>query len=419
MRTKSRCRCVAGLGLAGLVALPTLLSAADPAPKSKAPDPTRPYVLFMGADLAVQRDKRYYRVEDVIGSEFKISVGKKEFFVPTRNRATDIKVNNSLKLAVGSVKLDGLESGPSYTPANDPMLKFVAASGAAGGAAAVRDLSYGRMIQAEISLAAAGNALSRTPEGSASRGAVQGAFDAATREYAAGSRQAELGNEFTLSQQFDTTAYANQMAKEKAEGNFDAMEVSFKISSPVELDDPYMVILFRFHERDAKPGDESLLIHAKALDPIASKPKYIRIKEGGLPRGFKYVDSEVHIYNRGEEVATNASSRRVELTRAEAQQYLVIEHIGAHKAAVLPASFVPGTLPLVRRQQLSLDQLNRTFYAKVSPDGTLLGAYLDESCSQPLEDAGTLAALGDAFFRPALDKGKPVEGTARLRLADF
>jgi len=32
------------------------------------------HVLFMGADLSVQRDKKIYRVEDVTGSELKIHV---------------------------------------------------------------------------------------------------------------------------------------------------------------------------------------------------------------------------------------------------------------------------------------------------------------------------------------------------------
>jgi hypothetical protein len=327
----------------------TSLPAGRAAEKPKAsgePNPEKPYAIFMGADLAVHRDKRFYRVEDVIGSELKIHIGKKEFFVPTRNRSTSLKVNNSLKLASTFVKLDGLESGPSYTPANDPMRKFIAASGAAGGAAAVRDLAYGRMIQAEMSLAAASNAAAQSA-GSASAGATQAAYEAARDAYAAASMAADqMNNEFTFSQQNDTAAYAEKMAIEKAEGNYDAMDVSFKISSPTELDDPYMVILFRFQERDAKPGDVGMLIHAKSLDPINAKPKYIRVREAGLPRGFKYVDCEVHIYNRGEEVATNVSSKRVDLTREEAQQYLLMEHIGANKGATIPAVAVPGTLPV-------------------------------------------------------------------------
>jgi hypothetical protein len=379
----------------------------------------RTQTLFMGVDLAVQRETSFYRVVDVNGSELKIKIGKKEFFVPTQRRLTGLKVDYGLKLAQTKVQLDDLQSGPAYTPANDPVRKFNAASGAAGGAAAVRDLAYGRMIAAEIGLAAAGNALAQTPENSASRGAVQAAFDSATAEYSAGAQQAVGGDEFTQSQQFDTTAYANQMALEKAAGNYDAMEVSFKVSSPVELTEPYMVILFKYQERDAKEGDVGMLIHAKQLERIGPKPKYIRVREGGLPVGFKFVDCSVHIYNHGGEVATNLSTKSVELSREEAQQYLVIEHMGAHKQGTVPAAVVPGGLSAAMRGRLTAGQLERTVYAKISKDGALLGVYLDESGNMALSDPLVADALAESFFKPALVNGKPVEGIARVRLADL
>ncbi len=379
------------------------------------PGQEKSHVLFMGADLAVVRDTRLHRVEDVVGSELKIKIGKKEFFVPTRNRPTNLKVNHGLKLSPFSVQLDGLQSGPAYTPANDPKHKFNRESGAAGGAAAVQDLAYGRMIDmnlqaSQAGIAASGQVGTAANAARAEAEAMQGRADQAMRDAAAMSGQMQYSN------QYDTGAAADRMYGELAQGNFDAMEVSFKISSPVELDDPHMVILFRFKERDAKPGDEGMLIHAKALEPIGPKPKYIRVRESGLPVGFRYVGCTVHIYNRGEEIATNESPKRVELSREEAQQYLVIEHIGANKGATVPAIAVQGTLPLPRRQQLTPTQLSRVCYAKVSDDGTLLGAYQDESCHQPLDDAAAVAALQEVFFKPALDQGKPVEGVARLTL---
>ena len=121
----------------GFWLLPCLLVAAladQPAPKS--------VTLFLGMDLAVQREARFHRVVDVNGSELKIKIGKKEFFVPTRRQLTGLKVDYGLKLTQTKVQLDGLQSGPSYTPLNDPVRKFNAASGAAGGAAAVRDLAF-------------------------------------------------------------------------------------------------------------------------------------------------------------------------------------------------------------------------------------------------------------------------------------
>lgn len=395
-----------------------LALAASTAAAEKKPEPAKPYVLFMGADLAVQRDKKFHRVEDVVGSELKIKIGKKEFFVPTRNRNTGLKVSNSLKLTATAARLDGLEAGPSYTPANDPKHKFNRESGAAGGAAAVQDLAYGQMIA--MNLNASQSALNT--EGATGPSAAMAQASIAAEQAAANAKMqgaAAEGAALQYSSQYNTGAYADQMHRDLAEGNYDAMEVSFKISSPVELDDPHMVILFKFQERDAKPGAEGMLIHAESLDRIGPKPKYMRIRKGGLPRGFKYLDCEVHIFNRGEEVATNASSKRVEITREEAQQYLLIQHLGANKDATVPAAAVSGMLPIDRLKGLTPEQLNRIYYAKVGPDGSVLGLFADESCNLKIDNDATLAVVSEVFFKPALVKGKPVEGVARVRLGEI
>jgi hypothetical protein len=401
----------AGLGLvASLLWSPLFAKEAEPVGATSA----KPYVLFMGADLDVQRDKKFHRVEDVVGSELKIKIGQKEFFVPTRNRSTGLKVSHSLKLTGEVAQLDGLEAGPSYTPANDPRLKFARESGAAGGAAAVQDQAYGRMIAKGMDMAVAGQN-AEYAKGSSFEAAAAKAYEDEQVKFQQAMDQAGAASDMMRSSQFNTAQYADEMQRALAEGNYDAMEVSFKISSPVELDDPYMVILFKFQPRDAKPGEESMLIHAESLDPIGPKPKYIRVRQGGLPRGFKFLESKVHIFNRGEEVATNTSAKRVELSREEAQQYLLIEHLGANKDATVPAAVVAGTLPRTRLKTLSLDRINRTYYARIGPDGAVRGLYADESCHVQIDDADTFAVLNMAFFKPALVKGKPVEGVARVR----
>lgn len=404
------CLCFAALG--GFF-LPVLLSAAaapkaPPAPApAKAGPPT--HVLYMGADLSVQKDKKYYRVEDVVGSEFMVRINKKEVYVPTRQRTTGLKVDNALKLSGESVQLDELQSGPGYTPANDPRLKFDRASGAAGGAEAVRDLAYGKMFHAEQAAVFSG-----TGDGG---GYGAEAARIVQAELAAAQAQLDPKNQMMMEDQYNPGVQADRMQKELGEENYDAMEASFKISSPVELNDVYMVALFTFRERDAKPGQESMLIYAKALGVIGSKPQYVRVREAGIPVGSKFLDCKIHIYNHGEEVATNASSRRVELTRDEARQYILLEHLGSNKDATVAASAVRGSLPRVRRAELTLEQMNRTYYAKVSAEGTLIALYADEACSLLVNDPEMTGLLGEVLYKPSLVKGKPVEGVARLRLS--
>ena len=166
--------------------------------------------------------------------------------------------------------LEGLESGPGYTPANDPRRKFEARAGSESGAQAARDWSSARLGEAQSSLVAAQMGPKEFQKNYediiAQEQSNQGVLDQ------------QLGSDY-----FSIPKLADELALELAEGNYDAMEVSFKISSPVELENPYMVILFKYQDRDANEGDVGMLIHAKQLDRIGPKPKYIRVREGGLP----------------------------------------------------------------------------------------------------------------------------------------
>jgi hypothetical protein len=370
----------------------------------------RPFVVYMGADLEVQQGKRFHRVEDVDGSEFVITVGGKNRFVRTRLQTNNVKVENELKFSPFSVKLDDLQGGGGYTPAADPRHKFNARSGAAAGAAAARDLAQMNMNEIRAALVA----LAADPNGADPVRKAQLESALVAEEANSGMADYQSGTDFG-----SIPAMANALSLELAEGNYDMVDISFKISSPEPLDDPYMVVLVEFSLRDAKPGETSQLIHAKALDPIGPEPKYIRIREGGMPVGFKYLRHEVHIYNRGKEVATNVSSKRVELSRDEARQYIVLDHVATHKDATLPPAPVSGSLPASVRQRVAPEQLNRACYARVAKDGQLLGIFADEAASLPLADEELNRLFADALFRPALANGKPMDGVVRVRLADL
>jgi len=373
--------------------------------------PTSPRpVIYMGADLSVQQGKNFYQVEDVDGSEFVISVGGKNKFVRTRMQSNNVKVKKELKFSPLSVQLDDMQGVAGYTPAADPRHKFNARSGAASGAKAASELAAYRSGEIQSALSALGN----NPNGADPVRQAQLQSSLETEQANQNLADYQLGSDYS-----SIPSMANDLAKELDEGNFDMVDVSFRISSPEPLDDPYMVVLVEFQPRGAKPGESSLLIHAKALDPIDAKPKYIRVREGGMPVGFKFLRHEVHIYNRGREVATNASSKRVELTREEARLYLVIEHIGANKGATQVAEAVRGSLSPAIRSRLRPDQLENVSYVRVSKDGVPLGVYVDESASLPVSDEDLVAAVKDAFFKPALHDGKPVDGVVRVRLGEL
>jgi hypothetical protein len=61
-------------------------------------------------------------------------------------------------------------------------------------------------------------------------------------------------------------------------------------------------------------------------------------------------------------------------------------------------------------------QREAAYFVKVDKTGhPVSGVYIDEECSQPADEAVAVLAAPVRYY-PALDKGKAVEGVARLIL---
>lgn len=211
---------------------------------------------------------------------------------------------------------------------------------------------------------------------------------------------------------FHESAALDELGQE----NFDAMDFALDLSSEKTLDQPYLVILTRFRERNAPPGVVRNWIFAKSLDPIGPKPQKVRFLQGGFPIGFILEEFEAHLYHEGTEIATNVSPKRVPLTQDEAFQYLLIEHIGKNKGATVPASPLMADLPSDLSARLAAGQGQQEFYVVVTKAGRVLEVYLDEEHTRKVDDAYFEQAVKGIRFKPALDKGKPVDAKASVNL---
>src|SRR5690606_11046771 len=74
-------------------------------------------------------------------------------------------------------------------------------------------------------------------------------------------------------------------------------------------------------------------------------PRKVRILQAGLPAGFELIDTDIYLFNRGEEIATNLSERRIDLTLEEVRQYLMLDHVANHRNETLPARPVWSIAP--------------------------------------------------------------------------
>jgi hypothetical protein len=296
-----------------------------------------------------------------------------------------------------------LKAERSYTLANDPTANFL--KGLNESELQYADAQYAQNLRSDILQNDMNAPVLVDPWGGKTTADVK-AKNITTATQALTSAQASPGSQFNRS---GTPAVG--------EGMFDAMDVAFEISSEKPLDRPYVVIIVQYHPTTGKPGQVGSWVYARALEPIGREPTKIRIEQGGFPPGFELQNFQVHLYNRGEEIATTAAPKRMELTREEALQYVIIEYVSSHKGATLPPTPAMGKLPADLPARLANNQFQQTYYVKVAKDGKPSEAFSDESCSRTVDDPYLQSVVKNIRFKPALEKGKPVDGIAPLNLS--
>jgi hypothetical protein len=381
------------------------------------------HTLFMGADLAVSLGGDLYPVKDVVGASWVLSIGGQEKLVSTKDATTDVRITPNLKLAEGSASIVGFTRMKAYSFANDPsviIIKRLTKSGmttamlegvaqdAQNYTDAVTNKSLGPAQVAADSDKQFGDAalLNLAQHNFRSTSGGGGDAQASARKYAL--HQEAIATANTRSE-VEGLGFANTRG-------LDAMNVDFTISSSKPLYNPYVVTFTRFHPRGAKPGVVQNLVYAEALDPIGPNPLRVHLAEEGFPFDFEVVDFQLHVYNRGIEVATSLSANRVDLTRDEAFEYVKLEYIGAHRGSTLPPTPAMGKLPAGLPARLAAGDYARPFYVRVSREGLGEGTFADAACMRSLEDPFLESVVKELRFKPALEHGKEVPGVALVDL---
>jgi hypothetical protein len=433
---------------AGAAFIPAISGAQDDKPvvmDKLVVNAAKTHTLFMGADFSVELDKDLYPVRGVIGSSWVIDINGEEKVVSAKKAPMDLKITPMLKLTDVSARIVGYKKVRAYSFKNDPSvmltrgLNEAAMTNAylmdnASDAQAVADTMSNKALGAAGLFATSDNQLGaagmlataaalsgRTSATAAPTGnytqataiAEAGAYAVTVAASAAASLATAQG---TAAADLSQTQNGDEPAGRIATTGLDAMDVEFDVSSERPLQKPYVVTLARFHPKGTKPGTVQNLVYAKELHPIDAHPTNVHLVEDGFPPDFELVDFQLHLYNRGEEVATTVSSERVELTRDEAFEYVRIEYISTHKGATLPASPAMGILPADLPGRLAHGEFKETIFVRVSKDGFAGEPFADASCSKRIEDPYLETVVRCIRFDPALAQGKPVEGVASVDL---
>ena len=389
----------------GLCEMACVMSAAAPTSVAKIEPDTaeKTHSLFMGTDISVEFGNAFRRVRDVSRSSWVITVDGRPEFIPTERRALNLRVDRSLKLTEKGASIANLRAERAYTVGNDPrqqaMKTQVQMSVLAMERAEAADVEFRRALEAR---SAAANSI--RPPGAEASSAMQ---DVEMRVGQAMTGM-ERAADFATSQVTGSTFHEHLAAEQLKAENFDAIAVEFDLSSERRLQNPYMVIVAEFREKSAAPNQVRNWIHAQSLDPIDREPQKIRLLRGGFPMGYVLEKVDVHIYSEGAEVATNLSQKHVPLTRQEAFQYLVIEHIGANKGKTVPAVPVMAELAPEVKTRLAAGEGQQVYYVVVSAEGLVTEAYEDADHIVKVRDPFFAEVVKSIWFKPALEKGKPV-----------
>ena len=382
-----------------VVSLTTVLAGAADSKPAGAAEP-KTHTLFMGADISVEYNKAMYRVESVVEGAVVIRIDGKEIKVPADWTKTKLKVDRTLKLTGTSASVQNLQGERAYSPGKDPWENYQKGLVQA-------EANHAEMASTQRTFQDQRLAMEHQNQPAADPG------DAARlARYMDGLVADEKGSSYAA---FGQAANRQRTGLEiKGQESFDAMSITFEISTEQTLSDPYVVVMGQFQDKNDKPDTVANWFYARPLDPITSEVRKIRLLKTGFPPGFEARDFQVHLYNRGTEIATDVAPKRVTLTREEAHTYALIEYLGGNKSKSTTAKPFMGKLTKEARAQLSPEQLTQPYYVKVNRDGKPVAAFLDTDCSRPVDEkVGSLVA--SVRFYPALEKGKAVEGMAELK----
>ncbi|HTT58187.1 MAG TPA: hypothetical protein VMF63_13825 [Opitutaceae bacterium] len=380
-----------------------LALAACPAPAGPAAaPPPKPYTLFFGADLDIQQGKEFCRVQDVAGDTLVARVDGALRPIPTNAGPVNLRLHQALKLGGTTVTIAKLKAERVYTPGNDPVRKFAREQPGSAGLAQY-DIAQGKALESEMNASIGSLSGPLSPQVQAGVQAAEAAADQARTQMNAAV--------------YDPSEYAIRMQNELAKQEFDAIEITFDVSAPTPLPHPYIVIVAQYREPDAPAGAVHNWIYAQALDPIDRAPRAVTINRGGFPKGFELQSYQLHLYDRGRELATSVADRRLPLTRDEAFQYVVLDYFASHKGENVPASPALFQLPADLRTHVSDAQFTQTFYVTVTKNGLPTAAYLDPDCRQKIEDPYLQSVILDIRFTPQLDQGRPIGGVALVKLS--
>lgn len=372
----------------------------------------KPYQMFMGTDIDLDLGGRLCRVEGVHSAAFVVNDHGRPVEVPM-TKAGALRVVPSLKIVPTLATVDKLVVERAYSPGNDPRRRMMEQSAALAAEEDNAELAQGRLSASETN----GLPLVSSGAGPGGKGGVVGTEigknQMATIQGASGPESAGLESGSDLGQIGTTAGKIQQQLQEE---QFDAMHIAFAVSSARMLTQPYLVAMVHYMDPGKGRRTAHWWIYAQELSAIEPRAHRVEILAPGLPPGFTYDRTQIHLYDHGSEVATTASANWISLSEEEAFLYLIADYLSTNRGATLAPAPVLHAPTRAEAAVLMRAGSPRYVFVTVDKDGNATGAFTDAKCAHPVPEGLVSVTLLKVRFTPALEAGRPALGVARLDL---
>lgn len=361
-------------------------------------EPAEPkdHALFVGTTLQIECDGEYRELVGAEGRDVTVLAKGQTFTLP-REKVNAVRVEPGLKLSSIVAEIDNLRTTAVDLPAGGD--RFAADR--------MRILMDSMVGQSEERM----DSDFRRVE-SATRAVSTATFGKADAQRVLDRARADYGRSVDTNLQL--RGAVSSVTPSGAATT--AIEVAFDLSCPRELARAFALLVTEI--RTSSREKPEYRVHIEPLPKLGPKARRVTMIQGGLPPGFELGRVDVHLYANGQELATNLSAQRVDLTADDALRYLVLCYVASHPADTLAATPLKVALPSDFKQQAASLDLGRPVFVTVGPDGRVAGSSADSAGIAAL-DPYLDTVVRKFRFNPALAAGKPIESVVELTLAEF
>jgi hypothetical protein len=317
--------------------------------------PPKDHALFAGATVQVEDGPGFFEIIGVHNFSVSLLADGKLLHI-RRDQIRQVRVGRSLKLTDVIARVDKMSVTPTSVGPNPD--RFA-------------DMHMQILMSEMAEDATAG--MSTAAANFAAAGGQAAAVEATS--FSNSPKQAPPPDPRALNSASDSAYSSQSTADSFSHGRSDtgdnALDIACELSTPRVVHNTYALVLTEF--REASGGKSSYNVDIEPFGDLGPKPRKVNFTQTGFPHQFIPGRVSLHLYSGSQELATNLSEGRVDITAADAMRYLVLAYVTSHAKDSLAATPLSIAVPADFKQRAPAADLDRTLYVTIDTMGRVRG----------------------------------------------